>query len=308
MGPTASGKTDLAIKLIKRFPCEIISVDSAMVYRGMDIGTAKPSANELQQAPHRLMDICDPIEPYSAGRFRQEALSEIEEIHSRKKIPLLVGGTMLYFKVLQNGVAKLPTADATIRADLLHEAEEVGWPEMHAQLKIIDPEMAEKLHPNDAQRIQRALEVFRITGKTMTELQAVQKAQQSPYRAIDLGLIPEDRSLLHKRIEERFKKMLKIGLVKEVENLRDQFELNADLPSMRSVGYRQVWQYLEGEYDLSTMQERGIIATRRLAKRQLTWLRSWKDLQVFSCEDKEKNDKVFDFLEGAISEKNRGNS
>ena len=301
MGPTASGKTDLAVELVQHFPCDIISVDSAMVYRDMDIGTAKPNAKELQQAPHRLIDICNPNEPYSAGRFRQDALTEIEKIHSKRRIPLLVGGTMMYFNVLKNGVAKLPTADDMIRNELLQEAEQYGWPEMHSQLKIVDPDMAEQLHQNDMQRIQRALEVYRITGQTMTELQAMQKEQQLSYNIINLALIPKDRTLLHKRIEKRFKKMLEAGLIDEVKALRDRFKLNSDLPSMRSVGYRQVWQYLEGKHDLSALLERGIIATRQLAKRQLTWLRSWTNLNEIYCEDEDQNDKVFTLLEKELS-------
>jgi len=301
MGPTASGKTDLAIALTQHFPCEIISVDSAMVYRGMDIGTAKPTQAELEKAPHHLINICDPEEAYSAGRFREDALELIEAILARGHLPLLVGGTMLYFHILQNGVASLPTADKTIRDALLKEAQELGWPHMHNQLKTIDPDMAAQLHPNDTQRIQRALEVYRISGQTMTELQSLQTANTLNYDVINLALLSNDRSHLHQRIAMRFHKMIESGLIAEVKNLRKNPKLHTELPSMRTVGYRQVCQHLDGQYDYDEMIDRGIIATRQLAKRQMTWLRRWPDLKSFDCEDKTLHQQVITYLEQKLA-------
>ena len=320
MGPTAIGKTQLAVDLTKKMPCSIISVDSSMVYRGMDIGTAKPSAEELAIAPHRLIDICAPNEIYSAGRFREDALREIENILAKGKIPLLVGGTMLYFRVLQQGLSDLPKADQNLRVRLEMEAKEHGNAFLHARLTKIDPVSAAKIKINDKQRLQRALELYELTGKTPTELYAhkftgnefinrqeidrqnegiykslrdidkickqncyinqyaiseTQKNQTLPYHTINITLTPQDRNILHEKIIKRFDLMLENGLIDEVKKLRQDYDLTSNLPSMRAIGYRQVWQYLEGELDYTTMHEQAIIATRQLAKRQMTWLRSW---------------------------------
>jgi tRNA dimethylallyltransferase len=286
MGPTASGKTDLAVQLVQHYPFEIISVDSAMVYRGMDIGTAKPTSAELTKAPHHLINICDPASPYSAGKFRQDALQVIDEIVARDKIPLFVGGTMLYFNVLQNGVAQLPTADEAIRLSLNNKAKQLGWPAMHQQLQSIDPVIAKKLHPNDSQRIQRALEVHQICGKTMTELQKSQTLTQPPFQFINISIDVSDRIKLHQRIEKRFEIMLNQGFLEEVAQLKQRSDLHSMLPAIRTVGYRQAWSYLDGLYDQATMKQRAIIATRQLAKRQLTWLRRWKNLTTYQMDDK----------------------
>ncbi len=286
MGPTASGKTALAIELAQQLPCEIISVDSAMVYRGMDIGTAKPTPAERAKAPHRLLDILDPAEPYSAGQFCNDALREIAEITAQGRIPLLVGGTMLYFRALQQGLSNLPSADKIVRERLALQAAASGWPEMHQYLEQFDPEAARRISPNDSQRIARALEVLELTGRPYSEVCAETKPGSPAYHFINIGLIPEDRSWLHARIEQRFKAMLQAGFIEEVAELRRQEGLHADLPSMRAVGYRQVWAYLAGELPRLEMEKNGIIATNGLAKRQLTWLRSWPDLSVISCEDK----------------------
>lgn len=276
MGPTASGKTAAAIALVQQLPCEIISVDSAMIYKGMDIGTAKPTADELALAPHRLIDICDPAETYSAGQFRKDALSEIERVHAAGRIPLLTGGTMLYFHVLQHGVASLPNADKKIREQLDQQAHEMGWPAMHAQLEKLDPDMAKLLHPNDSQRIQRALEVYYASGVPLSVLQK-QQGEPLAYSVVNIVLAPSDRKSLHELIEKRFHQMLAQGFLEEVTTLFKRSDLSLDLPSMRSVGYRQAWQYLNGDIDKETMIYRAIVATRQLAKRQFTWLRRWKD-------------------------------
>ncbi|WP_245980739.1 tRNA (adenosine(37)-N6)-dimethylallyltransferase MiaA [Sinobacterium caligoides] len=288
MGPTASGKTDLAIELRKRLPVEIISVDSALVYRGMDIGTAKPNQEELTQAPHRLISFLDPAESYSAAKFRTDALSEVADIQAAGRIPLLVGGTMMYFRALLFGIAELPPADPSIRADLEHQARLRGWPYIHQQLAEVDPQAAARLQPNDAQRVERALEVYRATGKTMTAWLAEQKnsgsqksegdcyADDLPFRPLQMAIAPQQRSVLHERIARRFYKMLELGFKDEVEKLYQRGDLHADLPAIRAVGYRQMWQHLEGELSADEAIERGIIATRQLAKRQLTWLRSWQ--------------------------------
>lgn len=281
MGPTASGKTDLAIALRQHLPVELISVDSALVYRGMDIGSAKPSAHEQELAPHRLIDIRDPAEPYSVADFLADAEREIADIHAQGKIPLLVGGTMLYFRALLDGLAEMPAADADVRAQIESEAEQFGWPHIHAQLAQVDPETAAEIHPNHSQRVSRALEVYRVSGKTMAQLRERQhqsSAQQSfceRYNVCQLAIAPRDRSILHRRIAARFEKMLDGGLVNEVKGLYERGDLHPDLPAIRAVGYRQVWDYLDGRLDYSEMTERGIIATRQLAKRQFTWLRGW---------------------------------
>lgn len=300
MGPTASGKTDLAVKLVQTFPCEIISVDSAMVYRGMDIGTAKPTADILKIAPHRLIDIRDPSEAYSTAQFCQDAWREIADIVARGKIPLLVGGTMLYFKSLQQGLSTLPSADQTIRAEISQDAEKLGWPALHERLAKIDPDAAKRIHPHDSQRIQRALEVFALTGKSLSAWQQQGKLTHA-YEICQLALAPQARSVLHDRIAKRFAHMLELGLVNEVQKLYERGNLSLNLPSMRSVGYRQVWEYFEGKYTFDEMCERSVIATRQFAKRQLTWLRHWPDLTWFDSEDQNIFFKVTEFLKQSLN-------
>lgn len=284
MGPTASGKTALAIQMAQQHNCELISVDSALIYRQMDIGTAKPTAEELAQAPHRLIDILDPSESYSAADFRRDALEQIEQIVARGKTPLLVGGTMMYFKALLEGLSPLPAADETIRTQILAEAESLGWETLHRQLCEIDPVSGERIHQNDPQRLSRALEVFRITGKTMTELTQI-KSAELPYDVIQFAIAPSDRKVLHELIAKRFLLMLDQGFVDEVARLKARGDLHLDMPSMRCVGYRQCWEYLDNEVDHATMVEKATAATRQLAKRQLTWLRSWPDLQWLESGD-----------------------
>ena len=274
MGPTASGKTDLAIQLRQQLPVEVISVDSALIYRGMDIGTAKPSKAELALAPHRLIDICDPSESYSAANFRTDALREMQEISAQGKIPLLVGGTMLYYKALLEGLSPLPSADEKVRSEIEAKAALIGWGGLHQELSKIDPISAQRINPNDSQRINRALEVFYLTGKTLTELTA-QKGEALPYNILQFAIAPEQREVLHLRIEQRFHKMIELGFQQEVEKLYRRADLNENLPSIRCVGYRQMWEYLRGDYDHDEMVFRGICATRQLAKRQITWLRGW---------------------------------
>ena len=274
MGPTASGKTDLAIQLRQQLPVEVISVDSALIYRGMDIGTAKPSKAELALAPHRLIDICDPAESYSAANFRTDALREMQEISAQGKIPLLVGGTMLYYKALLEGLSPLPSADEKVRSEIEAKAALVGWGGLHQELSKIDPISAQRINPNDSQRINRALEVFYLTGKTLTQLTA-QKGEALPYDILQFAIAPEQREVLHLRIEQRFHKMIELGFQQEVEKLYRRPDLNENLPSIRCVGYRQMWEYLRGDYDHDEMVFRGICATRQLAKRQITWLRGW---------------------------------
>ncbi|WNW13120.1 tRNA (adenosine(37)-N6)-dimethylallyltransferase MiaA [Pseudomonas sp. DTU_2021_1001937_2_SI_NGA_ILE_001] len=288
MGPTAAGKTDLAIELTRVLPCELISVDSALVYRGMDIGTAKPSHEQLAQFPHRLIDILDPAQSYSAADFRRDALQAMAEISARGNIPLLVGGTMLYFKALLDGLADMPSADAQVRARLEAQARTHGWQALHDRLAEVDPVSAARIHPNDPQRLVRALEVFEVSGMSMTahrEQQIARSAEgsasgqgQLPYTVANLAIAPADRKVLHDRIALRFVQMLEQGFLDEVLALRSRTDLHADLPSMRAVGYRQVWDHLDGKLTREEMRERGIIATRQLAKRQFTWLRSWKNL------------------------------
>ncbi|MFO1389726.1 tRNA (adenosine(37)-N6)-dimethylallyltransferase MiaA [Cellvibrio sp.] len=282
MGPTASGKTDLAIALRQHLPIEIISVDSALVYRGMDIGSAKPTPEELAAIPHRLIDIRDPSQPYSAADFVADAEREIADIHAQGKIPLLVGGTMLYFKALLDGLADMPEADPEVRAEIERDAEQFGWPYVHQQLAQVDPQMAEEIHPNHSQRVSRALEVYRISGKTMSELRQMQAQGQGQsfserFNLIQIAIAPRERALLHERIKLRFSKMLEAGLIDEVKALYDRGDLHADLPAIRAVGYRQVWDFIEGRLSQEEMLERGIIATRQLAKRQFTWLRGWQN-------------------------------
>ncbi|WP_028109930.1 tRNA (adenosine(37)-N6)-dimethylallyltransferase MiaA [Ferrimonas futtsuensis] len=291
MGPTASGKTDLAIELCQRLPCDLISVDSAMIYREMDIGTAKPSAEELALAPHRLIDILDPAEAYSAADFRADALREMAEITAAGRIPLLVGGTMLYYKALLEGLSPLPSADASIRQTIEEEAKTLGWAELHRQLSEIDPVAAERIHPNDPQRLSRALEVYRISGETLTEL-TKRKSDPLPYQVSQFAIAPEQRQRLHERIEQRFHLMLEAGFEQEVRRLYQRGDLHPGLPSIRCVGYRQVWSFLAGEDDYEQMTQKGIAATRQLAKRQITWLRSWSDLQWLTSEAAGNVDKL----------------
>lgn len=284
VGPTASGKTQLAMDLVDRFPLEIVSVDSALVYRAMNIGTAKPDTEILQKYPHHLIDVIDPTDSYSAARFCGDALHAITQIGARGRIPLLVGGTMLYVKALLEGLSDLPQADADVRIALATRAQEEGWPAMHAELARIDPVTASRLKPTDAQRIQRALEVFQLTGTRISELQIRHtKQHQFPFETLKIGLTAEPREALHQRIAMRFDKMLSAGLIDEVVLLRQRYALVADMPSMRCVGYRQAWQLLEGEVDMATMRDQGMAATRQLAKRQLTWLRSMPDVQTIDC-------------------------
>jgi len=283
MGPTASGKTGLALRLVQRFPFEIVSVDSAQVYRQMDVGTAKPDRRTLAAAPHHLIDILDPSERYSAAQFCEDASEVLAEIHGRGKIPLLAGGTMLYFKALQEGLSQLPPADPSIRLVIDTMAKESGWAVLYAELGRVDPETAARLQPTDTQRIQRALEVYYLSGQAMSVLIARGRASGPPFRMIPVALEPSDRAVLHDRIQQRFEVMLELGLIGEVRRLRENFDLNPSLPSMRAVGYRQVWQYLEGEFGLNTLREKAVAATRQLAKRQLTWLRSWEGATRFDC-------------------------
>lgn len=282
MGPTASGKTALAVSLAERFPLEIVSVDSALVYRGMDIGSAKPDAATLARAPHHLLDIRDPTEAYSAAAFCDDARRLMADIVARGKVPLLVGGTMLYFRALLRGLDDLPRADPALRKALEAKAKAHGWPALHAELAAVDPATAARLAPNDSQRIGRALEIFRLTGTPMSAL--LDRAQpELPYRVLQLALIPSDRAVLHQRIATRFDAMLAEGLVDEVEFLRRAYVLSPDLSAMRAVGYRQAWACLDGNIDMKALREQGIAATRQLAKRQLTWLRTWPDAVVLDC-------------------------
>ncbi|WP_165312436.1 tRNA (adenosine(37)-N6)-dimethylallyltransferase MiaA [Vibrio ziniensis] len=297
MGPTASGKTELAIRLRQKYPIEIISVDSALIYKGMDIGTAKPDAREQQLAPHRLIDILDPSESYSAADFRRDALKEMNDIVAEGKIPLLVGGTMLYYKALLEGLSPLPAADPDIRQQIEKESIELGWDALHDQLKVIDPVSAERIHPNDPQRLSRALEVYRISGKTLTELTKT-KGEPLPFRVKQFAIAPKDRAELHRRIELRFEKMVENGFEDEMKALYARKDLHPDLPSIRCVGYRQMWDYLDGNCTLDEAIFRGVCATRQLAKRQITWLRSWDDLTWL---DSENIDQAFETVSNAIA-------
>ena len=307
MGPTASGKTALAIKLLQQLPCDIISVDSALVYKGMNIGTAKPGPEELLAAPHRLIDIRDPSKPYSVAEFREDALKEMQTITDAGRIPLLVGGTMMYFKTLKDGMTDLPSANQAVRIRISDEAKKKGWPFMHSKLQTVDPKSAFRIHPNDSQRIQRALEIYEMVGISLTELQNQQqegrnspsdseKSQKFQYNVVSVALRLKSRALLHERIALRFEQMLEQGLVDEVRALYERGDLNPDLPAIRAVGYRQVWDYLEGKMDYETMKDKGIIATRQLAKRQITWLRSWDNVNWFDTDQPDLADRVLDLL------------
>jgi tRNA dimethylallyltransferase len=276
MGPTACGKTDLATKLFQHFPFELISVDSALIYRDMNIGTAKPSEEELRQTPHHLVNICNPTQTYSAAQFCTDAQILCAAIQQRQKIPLLVGGTMMYFNALQKGLSTLPKGDDVLRERLEREGNELGWPMLHQRLAKVDPQTAARIHAHDAQRIQRALEVYYLSGSSLTDLQSQKKATPR-YRFVNLCLFPKNRSWLHKRIAQRFECMLDAGLINEVQELQKKWNLSAHLPSMRCVGYRQVLEYLNGAYGQNELREKAIAATRQLAKRQLTWLRHWDE-------------------------------
>ncbi len=284
MGPTASGKTALAINLRKTLPVELISVDSALIYQGMDIGTAKPTADELAQAPHRLLDILDPAQAYSAADFRRDALNEMAEITASGRIPLLVGGTMLYFKALLEGLSPLPAADPEVRARIEQQAAELGWDALHRQLVDIDPVAGARIHPNDPQRLSRALEVFFISGKTLTELTQT-SGEALPYQVHQFAIAPASRELLHQRIEQRFHQMLASDFEAEVRALFARGDLHTEMPSIRCVGYRQMWSYLTGEISHEEMVYRGICATRQLAKRQMTWLRGWEGVHWLDSEN-----------------------
>jgi tRNA dimethylallyltransferase len=294
MGPTASGKTALAIDLHRMFPVDIISVDSALVYRGMDIGTAKPDAATLAAAPHALIDIRDPCESYSAAEFREDALIEMAHITAQGRVPLLAGGTMLYFRALVEGLAKLPAADSAVRARLETEAARVGWPAMHRRLAERDPLAATRIHPNDPQRIQRALEVIELTGQPISALQAEQGSPALDYDVLRLVACPQPRSVLHERIEQRFDTMMQEGFLEEMHGLFERGDLNPELPSMRCVGYRQAWGFLAGEYGPGEMRDKAIAATRQLAKRQLTWLRRESDALWYDPTEEDAQNQVFE--------------
>jgi len=302
MGPTACGKTALAVELVQRFPCEIISVDSAMVYRGLDLGTAKPTPDILRLAPHRLIDIRDPAEIYSAGDFQADALREIKDIHAQGKIPLLVGGTMLYFHVLQYGLDTLPEQDPMIREQIQEEAEQDGWLALHEKLQSLDPDAAARIHPNDAQRIQRALEVYTLTGKPLTAQQMQGKTRAPlPFALRQLILCPQDRTRLHERIEQRFLTMLEQGFMEEVRHLYERPDLSLEKPALRSVGYRQAWEYFEGKFSFEEMKEKTVIATRQLAKRQITWLRRWQEATWLDSEEPGVQKHVENYLKQMIT-------
>lgn len=300
MGPTASGKTGLAVELVRNHNCSIISVDSALVYRGMDIGTAKPDAEMLKVAPHRLIDIIDPSESYSAADFLADVKGEVADVVSEGRTPLLVGGTMMYFNALKKGLAVMPQASQEVRQKIEEDARCRGWEGVHSDLAKIDPVSASRIHPNDPQRLQRALEVFLISGKTMTEFWAEQARQTLPFDMIDIAVMPQERSVLHGRIKERFDIMMREGFLDEVAMLRARGDLHIDLPSIRCVGYRQLWQYLDGQDSLIDAIDKGVIATRQLAKRQITWLRGWENLQVFDSLSKDLAGEALKYIESRI--------
>jgi tRNA dimethylallyltransferase len=301
MGPTGSGKTELALALARGLPLDIVSVDSAMIYRGMDIGTAKPPVDVLARTPHRLLDILDPAESYSAERFRRDALREIEDIERAGRIALLVGGTMLYFRALQRGLARLPDADATLRARLDARAAREGWPALHVELARVDPVTARRVHPHDAQRIQRALEVFALTGSTISSLQGAAAPDAPVRRWVSLALAPADREVLHERIAQRFGRMLESGLVAEVRRLHARGDLDRRTPSMRAVGYRQLWSHVADEMPLDQAVSAAVTATRQLAKRQLTWLRAEPGLVWLDSEDRDRYTRALEQVATAVS-------
>ena len=293
MGPTASGKTDLAIKICENLPCEIISVDSALIYRSMDIGTAKPTAEELKKTPHKLIDILDPAQSYSVAEFRKDAISSMQDITARGNIPLLVGGTMMYYKALIDGLSPLPESDQNVRKIIEKKAEELGWDTLHQQLAQIDPASAKRIHPNDPQRLLRALEVHQLTNCSMTDLMAT-RSDPIPYNVKQFCINPGDRKILHHRIAQRFELMIDSGFQAEVEKLRGRGDLHLNLPSIRCVGYRQMWQYLDGDFDFNTMREKSVAATRQLAKRQLTWLRGWENIHLLDTFSSDNMSKVIE--------------
>jgi tRNA dimethylallyltransferase len=300
MGATAAGKSALALRLCQEFPCEIISVDSSQVYRGLDIGTAKPTPAEQAHTPHRLIDIRDPVQTYSAAEFRADALHEMKDIRRQGRIPLLVGGTMFYFHALEFGLSELPSADAGIRARLMEEAARLGWPALHERLRTIDPVSAARIQPQDAQRLQRALEIYELTGQPPSEFAQTAPRERAPWDFIKLALFPEDRPWLHERIAQRWAQMREQGLVAEVEGLYRRGDLHPDLPSVRTVGYRQVWEYLTGDINYTEMTERALAATRQLAKRQLTWLRSYPDVRHFDPRWPDAGGEVLAYLRQAL--------
>ncbi|GAA0823739.1 tRNA (adenosine(37)-N6)-dimethylallyltransferase MiaA [Colwellia asteriadis] len=301
MGPTASGKTALAMELYDTLPCEIISVDSALIYRDMNIGTAKPTADELKKYPHHLINLRDASESYSAADFCRDALLKIDEIKANNRIPILVGGTMMYFKSLIEGISPLPTANEAIRAEIEAQANNIGWQALHDQLAEIDPVSAKRIHPNDPQRLTRALEVYRITGNTLTQLTEI-KGDKLAGNILQLAITPKERSTLHQRIELRYQQMVEQGFEEEVNKLQARGDLHEDLPSIRCVGYRQMWQYLNGECNHDEMIFRGVCATRQLAKRQLTWLRSWPDLHWLNSDDETNLAQVLTLLKQSDKE------
>ncbi len=302
MGPTACGKTDLAIRLCEKFPFEIISVDSAMVYKCLNIGTAKPNSNILAKIPHHLINIREPNEHYSAANFCEDVARIVEEIFNKGKVPLLVGGTMLYFKALQQGLSTLPSADPAMREKILKDADSLGWLALHDKLKEIDPESAARIHPNDPQRIERALEVYYLTGKPLSK--HFEEKEKLPFNYCSIGLFPENRQYLHQRIEERFKQMLADGWIEEVNNLLANKQLDFSAPVMRMVGYRQIGQYLQGEIDEKTMIEQGIVATRQLAKRQMTWLRHWDNIVLMDPFRESIFEKLCEFVQISYTHSN----
>lgn len=301
MGPTAAGKTELALSLIEHLPLEIVSVDSAMIYRRMNIGTSKPAPALLKKIPHHLVNIREPYENYSAADFREDALQTLQDIYARGKTPFLVGGTMLYFRVLQQGLAELPGPNEPVRARILNEAKELGWHAMHQRLAKVDAIAAKRIHPNDPQRLQRALEVFEVTGEPISSHWQRQTHDPLPFQFMNLATAPSDRAVLHQRIVTRFHQMLSDGFIEEVKGLQAEGKLTADMPSMRSVGYRQVWKYLQGRYTHDELIEQGVIATRQLAKRQLTWLRSWQGLEWLESEDPQRLSKALRWADEALS-------
>jgi len=296
MGPTASGKTELAIELVREHPFEIISVDSAMVYRGLDIGTAKPTAEQQRLAPHHLIDICDPAEAYSAARFRADAERLIGDIHRRGRIPLLVGGTGLYFRSLEQGLTTLPAAAPAVRRELEEEAESIGWEGLHGRLRRIDPKAAARIHPNDPQRIQRALEVYAASGVSLSEHFAGKSEIPLSHELLKVIISPQDRQVIHTSVEQRFQRMLEAGFEREVRRLYQRNDLHTALPSMRLVGYRQMWQFLDGELDYDSMRAHAIVATRQLAKRQLTWFRRETGGSWFDSRDRQIRHKILKYL------------
>ncbi|RNF51953.1 tRNA (adenosine(37)-N6)-dimethylallyltransferase MiaA [Marinomonas hwangdonensis] len=300
MGPTASGKTGLAVELAQHHNFEIISVDSALVYKGMDIGTAKPDAELLAKAPHRLIDIIDPTESYSAADFVLDAVDHVQDILSKGKTPLLVGGTMMYFNALQKGLAEMPNANAELRATIEQEALEKGWASLHEELQKVDPAAALRIHPNDPQRLQRAIEVYRLTGKTMTQFWSEQESVSLPFDMINMAVMPKERSVLHERIEQRFYHMMDQGFLAEVEGFYQRSDLSIEMPSMRCVGYRQLWQYLNGDDLLDDAIFKGVVASRQLAKRQLTWLRGWEDLMIFDSLSKDLVPDALNYMQSKI--------